>query len=732
MAIVREKKKIRVQSLNGGEDSTSEASVIQPPFATLARGVTIDQLGKYPQRLGPSRTGDNPDDLVSDWRFNDSASTDFKGSNTGTDTSITYDTGRFGIGAHFNGTTSSIVVAADSTIDATSVDAPFCITAEIYALSDGENDIGRIVDKMGAATAGYRFWVHSQSGSTVKLSFEVDYSTTNALVVTSTTMSTEAWHTVEAHLNSDKSLDIYIDGSIASYSTDTTGVGTIGNDSANDLYIGNRAQGDAAFHGVLERVRFYNDTRSSTEYEKDKIYGLTRYKVGNTIDRLYRIRDTNLERLDDTQKAWTEIDTGFTADKTTNFVQGKDLLFILNGTENVHSMDSSETVTDEGQGNEAGLGSDTNPPRSTFGAWAQNNRLFLSGSLTESLRDYVWFSDSLDPQTFNTNATTGNFFRVKSGSGGKVTWLAPFKLNELIIYKEDSIHVLDMTGSTPLTDWTLQPINTTVGCRAGRTVQDTGNDQVFLDDQGFVRILSRTTFDKLKTSVVSGPVQAILDEINFDSIDKACSLFLDGKYYLSIPTGTNTENNVTLIWDTEAATLIGNMASGWTVIPTDIWYPSVWASYEFGDNTIRAVHADNRSISYVYKHDANTDDGAVIEAIIAGPAHDMGNRATTKIWGPLHAVWDAGENTTVEMFAEFDETGFQSLGTFSLAGNAPVLPIDLPFALAGSQKSTQLLEVRHLGSGKTCRIKASHRNYNQTATFVEYELYGEERIPRKQ
>ena len=46
------------------------------------------------------------------------------------------------------------------------------------------------------------------------------------------------------------------------------------------------------------------------------------------------------------------------------------------------------------------------------------------------------------------------------------------QLNELIIYKEDSIFVLDMTGSTPLTDWTLQPLNEAIGCKAGKTVQD--------------------------------------------------------------------------------------------------------------------------------------------------------------------------------------------------------------------------------------------------------------------
>jgi hypothetical protein len=115
---------------------------------------------------------------------------------------------------------------------------------------------------------------------------------------------------------------------------------------------------------------------------------------------------------------------------------------------------------------------------------------------------------------------------------------------------------------------------------------------------------------------------------------------------------------------------------------------------------------------------------------VAGPKHDGGNRATDKMWGPLHVVFDAGENTTAEIFAEIDDTGFQSIDTLSLTGSAPVLPIDLEFNLGGSEKATQLFQIKQIGRGKTCRIKARHESYNNTATFIEYELWAEERVPR--
>jgi hypothetical protein len=350
--------------------------------------------------------------------------------------------------------------------------------------------------------------------------------------------------------------------------------------------------------------------------------------------------------------------------------------------------------------------------------------------LDEDLRDYVWFSDTNDPQTFDLTAVTGNFFRVTSKKAGSITWLEPFKLNELIIYKNDSIFVLNMTGATPLTDWDLQPLNTSIGCIAGKTVKDIGNDHIFLDNEGFVRLLSRTTFDKLQTSVISAPVQTILDTINMAAMNKACAEFVNGRYYLAIPTGTSTENNVVLVWDSDSLNLSGNPASGWTVVSENIWYPGYFCTWDFSGPDLNLVHSDNRNISTVYRHNADTDDGKTITMEVAGPTHDYGERASDKIFGPLHAVWEAGQNTTVEMLAEIDTSGFVSLGTFSLAGQAPVLPIALPFQLSGSEKATELIHIKQIGRGKTCRIKARHANYNQTATFIEYELWAEQRIPK--
>jgi hypothetical protein len=725
MPIVREKEKIRVQSFNGGENSTGEEGIVKTPYATLARNCYIDEPGKVIQREGLSPQGDNPDSLISKWTFSNSDATDGKSSNDGTETSISYAAGKHGIAAWFNGTSSNINIPGATEIDITSM-GTFTNVVWVYPESDGENDEGHIWTK-----GEHYAYVWGESGGTVKLGFKLDYDVgTDALVTTTTTINTGEWSRIEFINQSDNSLDIVINGVLATYDTDTTGVGTLYDDGSDALVIGSNAAQSRTFDGGIDEFRWYNAARTAAEYELDKIYGITRYKVGETVDRVYRVRDTKIEKLDSDFKGWTSVYSSLTADKDTQFIQANDRLFILNGTDTVRSMDSSEAFTDEGQGAEEGGGTSTNPPKGTFGCWAQNNRMFISGHLTESLRDYIWFSDALDPQTWNTTLGTGNFFRVMSGSGGKVTWIQPFKLNELIIYKEDSIHVLDMTGTTPLTNWTLQPLNQKVGCKAGRTVKDVGNDQIFLDNEGFVRLLSRTSFDKLLTSVISGPVQDILDTINIDAIHKACSEVVDGKYFLSFPTGSSLENDTTLMWDTAVSTAIGEPEAGWTVIPQNDWNIGYMTTFEFGDNRLSLVLADNRNLSLVYKLSGNNDNGDSIIMQVAGPQHDGGNRGTDKIWGPLYVVCDAGVATSVTIYADIDSSGFLSVGTLSLTGGALTLPFDLPASLGGSDKAEQLFHVKHLGRGRTCRIMIEHSGYNSNVTVNEYELHWEQRIPR--
>lgn len=701
---------LRIQSFNKGQYSGFEPTVVPEGAASELKNVLINKLGQCQQRGGLSRQGDNPDTLVSHWKFDASSSVDDKGSNDGTAYNVTYVDGKFGKCANFNDIDSNITVPADTTIDVNTIGS-MSISAWIYVDTDGENSVGRIIDKTddrASPTKGYSFNVQGESSSTVKLRFFVKYDgAADAEVVTSTTLSTGAWHKVVAVLQADDSADIFIDGSIAAYETDTSGVGSPVDDSAVDLVIGNANSDDANFDGKIDDVRIYNAPLSTASLAITKCFGLTRFRVPGTIDRIYAIFSGTLWRLDDDFKGYTSIDAGFTASKETNFVTGRASdgtyrLFILNATDNVHSMKTDESITDEGNTN-------ADPPLSSQGDW-HDNRLFLIDSVGD-----INFSDILDGQTFDRAV---NKFRSKNPA----KTIKSFKNKELTIYRTKGIEILSTDGANPLLEWQKTVLNEDIEFDSPRTVCNTGNDQIFLAKDG-VRLLSRTTYDKIQAGIISQPIQDIIDDINKDEISKACAWFVNNRYVLAVPTGTNTENDTVIIWDSLAARISGDLNSGWTVIPSDDWNIAVFSEMDFSDDKVSLVAGDNRALSLIYQAlEGNTDNGKTIESIVIGVDHTI-DRVTDAIWDPLHIVCHSGVNTTVNVELELNRKGFNDVGTISLTGSAPTLPVTLPFTLGGTEQARKLFRTKGLGRGRTARVKLSHDTYNLNPTYVEYTLY---------
>lgn len=714
--LTAKRNKVRQFNFLGGQNSASEAVAVGETQASLIENSYLTEVGKLEQREGLTRVGDNPATLISHWTFDASTAVDDKEDNDGTATAVTYVDGKFGKAASFNATTSSILVAADTSIDVNSM-GPFMIQAFVYVDSDGENDEGRIVDKMAGTDAGYRLFVKSQSGSTVIIDFEVGDTGANTRIVTSTTMSTGAWHRINAVYNSDRSGDVYIDGAIASYTTDTTGGTATADDSANALYIGNRAAGDRCFDGEIDDLRIYDGAFTADDVEMKAILGMTVYAVGTTYNKPIRAKDTQIQELNSNFLTWDNITglTTLTAGLTTNFIQGLDRLFILNGTDNVFSIDSSLTVTDEGNTN-------TDFPRTTIAEWTANNRMFASGSLTQSLRDIVYFSNALDPQTWDR---TLNLFKVRSGGGGKVTWLKMFKEFELIIYKNDSIFVLNMDGTTPLTDWNLKPLSVVVGCPAGRTVCDIGNDQIYLANDG-VRLLSRTTFDKLRVGVISDPIRDIIDSINQDSIQNSVGFFENGLYILGVPVGTSTIPNRFMIWDSLAATQNGDPNSAWTTIPNDVWNLSCMTSFGFGDNLKTIIGGDARALSLCYRVlSGNTDNGTTITQQIITKELDFGEPFFRKTFDPVRFLCESGSDGIYNYSMDIDRSGFISVASTETLSGSLVTPFVTPAITGGSGIDDESFRSKFVGKGNRARLKITNSVYNKRPTFIEYELYAQ-------
>ena len=446
----------------------------------------------------------------------------------------------------------------------------------------------------------------------------------------------------------------------------------------------------------------------------NRILGTFNYNAGAALNTLLRARLTKIQNIRSDYTVWDDITglTTLTSGLTTNFAQGLDRCFILNGTDNVFSIDSSLTVTDEGNTN-------TSFPKTCFAEWATNNRMFASGSLTDAERDYVWFSGALTPQTWDR---TLNLFKVRSGDGGKVTWVKMFKDFELIVYKNDSIFVLNMNGTSPLTDWQLQPLSTVIGCPAGRTVCDIGNDHIFLGNDG-VRLLSRTTFDKLRVGVISDPIRDIIDSINQDAVHTANGWFENGLYILNIPVGTSSVPNRTVIWDSIAAQRNGDPSSAWTTVPTDTWNFSCMTSFGFGDNKKTFVSGSSLATSLSYKVlNGVTDDGATIVQKIISRAQDFEEPFVLKSFDPSLFVADGGSDAVYGIEIQIDEAGWLPVGDISLTGNLQT-PFQTPATTVLAVNADGEFRTKFAGKGHFVEFRITNSVPSTTPTFIEYTTY---------
>ena len=295
-----------------------------------------------------------------------------------------------------------------------------------------------------------------------------------------------------------------------------------------------------------------------------------------TVDYLYAMIGTDFYRL--ISNVFTSIDSGFTNNLVTTMVQANNKLYISNGTDNVHSVDSADTVTDLGDTN-------TDPPKTTIYVY-HDNRMFSAKD------DLVSFSDIIDPETWDRAV---NNFKALKGDKGDVTALRSFKEHELIIYKEGAILILETLGGTPLTDWNLKILNPNIGCEAGRTVKNVGNDHIFLGRDG-VRLLSRTQFDTIQLGIISREVQNYIDDINWNAISTAHAEFFDNKYILAIPTSTATTPNTILIWDglaTLESSRRGIPGNSWTVIPAGTWDFTNMTLSKYDSNIEKLISSKN-------------------------------------------------------------------------------------------------------------------------------------------
>ena len=417
-------------------------------------------------------------------------------------------------------------------------------------------------------------------------------------------------------------------------------------------------------------------------------------------------------RAESSSTSWTEINSGYSqsAGYDTEFIQANNNLFVFNGQDATSWYDGS--VYYKGTS-----GGSTSPPTATTAAWL-NNYLFLGGNPTHT--DWIYVSDNLTPTIFTV---ASNIMKINTGDGQAVKRLETFREKEIIVYKERSIFLMDISGTTMITDWTVTPISKSVGCVAPRSVVSLGNDQWFLSSEPYaVRSLVRSQFDKILVDMVSTPIQDIFNgtgtiTINKTQISKSCAILYDNKYLLAIPTGTSTINNTVCVFDF--------ITNSWYII--DGWYPAEWVV--FNDNL---YYIDANIGSVIQCFTGTTGDignisastpTVAIEYEYISKSIDFDNPENYKQLDALEIEFETAGNYTATIYINLDKDGWQNIGTINLSGSVITLPVTLPFTLKGSGVARKTFHLQRYGEFKKMQIKVVQNGLDELCNLHRITVF---------
>jgi len=170
-----------------------------------------------------------------------------------------------------------------------------------------------------------------------------------------------------------------------------------------------------------------------------------------------------------------------------------------------------------------------------------NNRVYVISG-----RDEIVVSDILDYTRYGV--ATGQF-KINEGSDDELVRLFPSNRSTLIAFKTQSIHALtNLTGN--LAEVTNEVLTMSFGCIARNSIVTDGKD-IFFFSEGGIRAIGQILDNQLqlKTEPLSGPIQPIIDRINWSQAGLIAGGYIDNKLYWAIPIDGAQYNNAMIVFD---------------------------------------------------------------------------------------------------------------------------------------------------------------------------------------
>ena len=346
-----------------------------------------------------------------------------------------------------------------------------------------------------------------------------------------------------------------------------------------------------------------------------------------------------------------------------------DKLYLTDGTGNVHQFDGTD-FTDLGTGT-------GNPPICKY-LVTHTNRLFAAG--VSAIPDELYCSSFLTGAAGEWDNVNDNI-RIGGDSGQPITGLAPWMGVNLVVFKERSIFnvVADPTAANA-SAWTIQNIDSNIGCVSHRSIAQVGADLFFLAPDGIRTV--RSILEGAATAVsepISVGVQDVIETINWNAArDQACATFWRNHYILAVPTQSSTTNNLCIVYNTVAKAFVGT----WSLDATD------FTTSAFGGDIKLALSTEKGGVMFFQDYvqsDSQTeidfqDDGENYDSHILTRAMTFGEQFSEMLPNHVEIEMKPTLSKKVQIRAVLDEgaEGIVNQTDINTETSTVILPFDLP------------------------------------------------------
>lgn len=238
--------------------------------------------------------------------------------------------------------------------------------------------------------------------------------------------------------------------------------------------------------------------------------------------------------------------------------------------------------------------------------------------------DEVIASDILDSDTYDQIYAQ---YRFNAGEADFTVGLHSFSEDNLMVFNRNSIHLISNTTSLQAASTKL--LTDEVGCVARQSIQQVGNQVIFLSDNG---VYSTQFFDEYNLrgteTPLSEPINETIKRINKDQRSQAVAVYFDNRYFIAVPVNkfrdNRTENPVPGEFITKADALLAG-------IPRE----SIEDSLALRNNAILIYNFLNKQWESI--DSVNSEDWDIENLIVAGEGSQRGVYAINQLGG-IHKI----------------------------------------------------------------------------------------------